>query len=244
MTAISQHDPSKRLQRLSLGMHALGLSIVLATAGLGYVLAIRPLEDQIADLDDRSVQLEGFLRDASKVRGEHQRLLAEMTAAQAGAADLQKRVPDEPFEAEFLGQLTEAASQSGLRIGDYHPGVVHAGQRCSQLQVQLSCQGTYRSICEFLDRLATLPRITQVEKLDVTAAGPDGHPVTLWLVVYFRLAGPEKIARDDRSVVPQEMVDGRWHVVDGASYIPPTTYHLPNEQIEDPPLRDGGPVHG
>ena len=111
-----------------------------------------------------------------------------MAAAEAGAADLQKRVPDEPSEAEFLAQLVQAANQTGFRINDYHPGVVRSGERCSQLQVQLSCQGTYRSICDFLDRLAALPRITQVEKLDVTAAGPDGHPVTLWLVVYFRLS--------------------------------------------------------
>ncbi len=149
MAAMFQHEPSKRLKRLGLGLHALGLSIVLATAGLGYALAIHPLENRIDEVDDHSFQLEGLLRDAPKVRGQHQRLQNEIAAARASVADLHKRVPDEPFEADFLAQLTEAANQSGLRIGDYRPGVVRGGQRCSQLQVQLSCQGTYQSVCEF-----------------------------------------------------------------------------------------------
>jgi Tfp pilus assembly protein PilO len=187
MATTPQHDPSKRLRLLGLGLHGLGLSIVLATAGLGYALVIRPLETRIEESDGRSLQLEAVLREAHKVRAEHQRLQGAMAAAEAKAADLQKRVPDEPSEAEFLAQLTQAANQTGLQISDYRPGVVRGGQRCSQLQIQLSCQGTYRSICDFLDRLAALPRITQVEKLDITAAGPDGHPVTLWVIVYFRL---------------------------------------------------------
>jgi Tfp pilus assembly protein PilO len=173
---------------LGLGLHGLGLSIVLATAGLGYALVMRPLERGIEELNGRAFQLQTCLQQAPKVRADHQRLRDAMAAAEAKAADLQTRVPDEPFEAEFLGQLAEAARQTSFQIGDYRPGVVRSGQRCSQLQIQLTCQGTYRSICNFLDRVAALPRITQVEKLDITAAGPDGHPVTLWLVVYFRLA--------------------------------------------------------
>ena len=80
-----------------------------------------------------------------------------------------------------------AAAQAGLQIRDYRPGVVATRPTHSQMEIQLSCQGTYRSLCEFLDRLAALPRLTRVEKMEITAAGPESQPTTLSLIVYFRL---------------------------------------------------------
>jgi Tfp pilus assembly protein PilO len=236
MATTSQHDPSKRLKRLGLGLHGLGLSIVLATAGLGYALVMRPLDRGIEEWDDRSFQLQACLQDAPKVRAEHQRLRGAMAAAEAKTADLQKRVPDEPSEAEFLGQLAQAAKQTNLQISDYRPGVVRGGRRCSQLQIQLSCKGTYRSICNFLDCVAALPRITQVEKLDITAAGPDGHPVTLWLVVYFRLT---KTPAEPGG--REEGEKGRRGERGNASAASPL---LPLSSSPLLPFSEGGPVHG
>jgi Tfp pilus assembly protein PilO len=172
---------------LGVGLHGLGLAIVLAAAGIGYGLVLRPLDARIDDLDGLSLKLQAALEDAPTVRAKHERLRLDMAAMEAGAAGLENRVPDEPLEAEFLSQAAQAASQSGLQIGDYRPGVVRTSRQCSQMEIQLACQGSYRSICDFLDRLAALPRLSQVEKLEIGAAGPDGYPVTLWLVVYFRL---------------------------------------------------------
>jgi len=173
---------------LGVGLHGLGLAIVLGAAGIGYALALRPLDATIHGLDGRSVELQAALENAPAVRAEHERLRRALVAMEAGGAGLEKRVPDEPLEAEFLSQAAHAASQAGLQIGDYRPGVVRTSGHCSQMEIQLSCQGPYRSICDFLDRLAALPRLSQVERLEITAAGPEGYPVTLWLLVYFRLA--------------------------------------------------------
>jgi Tfp pilus assembly protein PilO len=187
MAGMFDHDPSKKLAMLGAGLHAIGLAAVLATAGIGYALVLRPLDARIDELDGRSQQLQASLQNAHVVRAQAQRLRGAVAAMEAKSAELQKRVPDEPLEGEFLSQLTQAAGQAGLKIGDYRPGVVRTGEKCSQMAVQLSCQGPYRSICDFLDRLSALPRLTQVEKLDVSASGPDGCPVSLSLVVYFRL---------------------------------------------------------
>jgi Tfp pilus assembly protein PilO len=172
---------------LGVALHGAGLAIVLAAAAMGYALVLRPLDAMIETLDQRSLKLQAVLDDAPAARAKHDELRRALAAAEAAAASLDKRVPAEPFEAEFLSQTAQAATQAGLRIGDYRPGVVRTGPHCSQMEIQLSCQGPYRSICDFLDRLAALPRLNQVEKLEINAAGPEGYPVTLWLVVYFRL---------------------------------------------------------
>jgi len=187
MAAMFDHDPSKKLAMLGAGLHALGLAAVLAAAGIGYALVLRPLDGRIDELNDRSAGLEASLQNAHVVRAEQQRLRGVVAALEAKSAELEKRVPDEPLEGEFLSQLAQAAGQAGLKIGDYRPGVVRTSEKYSQMAVQLSCQGPYRSICDFLDRLSALPRLTQVETLDVSAGSPDGCPVSLSLVVYFRL---------------------------------------------------------
>jgi Tfp pilus assembly protein PilO len=183
-----KRGPSQKLAMLGVGLHALGLAIVLAAAGIGYALVLQPLDARIDELDGRSVELQAALDDAPNVRAKHERLRRALVAMEAGGTGLEKRVPDEPLEAEFLAQAAQAATQSGLQIGDYRPGAVRTSGHCSQMEIQISCQGPYRSICDFLDRLSAIPRLSQVEKLEISAAGPDGYPVTLWLVVYFRLA--------------------------------------------------------
>ena len=188
MAATLKHDPSKRLAVLGLGLHGLGLAVLLAGVGTAYALVVRPLDARIDALDERAAELQSLLDDAHNVGVEHQRLRRAVATSESKAADIQKRVPDEPLEADFLSQLAQAADQTGFRIGDYRPGVVRAHEEYSQMQVQLVCEAPYRSICAFLEKVAALPRLTQVEKLDITAAGAEGYPVTLWLDVYFRPA--------------------------------------------------------
>jgi len=183
-----QQGPSQKLAMLGVALHGLGLAIVLSATGIGFALVLRPLDAKIGELDGRGIELQAALENAPAVRAEHERLRRALAATEAAAAGLEKRVPDEPLEAEFLSQAAHAASQAGLQISDYRPGAVRTTRQCSLMEIQLTCQGPYRSLCDFLDRLAALPRLSQVERMEITAAGPEGNPVILWLSVYFRLA--------------------------------------------------------
>lgn len=188
MSGTSEQDLSKRLAVLGACLHALGLAILLSGSAAGYFLAIRPLEERISQCERRRAELEGLLQEADQVRQAHARLSQAVAAMEAKAALLQQRVPEEPMEAEFLSHLAQAASRVGLRVRDYRPGGVRLNEACSQIEIQLSGDGSYRSLCELLDRLAAMPRLNRVQAMQITAGTSGTCSINLSLLVYFRLA--------------------------------------------------------
>jgi Tfp pilus assembly protein PilO len=184
---MTDHDPAKKLKLLGAGLHVAGLATVLLVAGAGYALLLRPVNSRIEDCRTRSDQLEARLQSAEKCRAEHQELSRRSADLAQEASALAKRVPDEPLEAEFLSHVAAAAGQLGLKILDYRPAVASAQENCSQMEIQLSCSGPYRSLCGFLDRLGALDRLSRVTRADVTAAGPEGCAINMTLLVFFRL---------------------------------------------------------
>ena len=185
---MNERDPNQNLQILGRSLHAAGLAVALLILGLGYAFVLRPLEADRAASAARKEDLGHSLADAANVRGEHRRLSAAAAEMERKVAELSGRVPQGPSEAEFLSELSVAAAQAGLKVRDYRPGVIRAQGTCSQLEIQLSCIGSYPGLCGFLERLAALPRLSRVVQLDVAAApDPGQYPASLSLVVFFNL---------------------------------------------------------
>ena len=69
------------------------------------------------------------------------------------------------------------------------------------MQVTLKGNGSYASICRFVDRLSKLKRLSKVKDLSVSAEGDaNEYPMTATLVIYFGLRGKEA----DAAKPPQE----------------------------------------
>jgi Tfp pilus assembly protein PilO len=182
------HDPARKLKLLGNGLHAAGLATVLLIAGAGYVFLLGPIGARIDDCLARADLLDTRLQSADKLRAEHQELTHRSAALTQEASALAKRVPDETLEAEFLSHVAAAAGQLGLKILDYRPASASVQENCSQMEIQLSCSGPYRSLCGFLDRLGALDRLSRVTQAEVSTAGPEGCAINMTLVVFFRLA--------------------------------------------------------
>jgi Tfp pilus assembly protein PilO len=186
-----QHDPDRKLRILGKALHGAGLAVALAVVGLGYALAHRPMDRDADDCQSRIATLQTLLADSAKVRAEHAALRRALDETTAKTLALEKRVPRDPAEAEFLSQLSGAAEESGLVIRDYRPGVVRKRENHSCLEIQLACTGSFRAICRFLDRMASLPRLSQVTQIEMASAGEaKTYPVTMSVVVFFDLHEP------------------------------------------------------
>jgi Tfp pilus assembly protein PilO len=82
--------------------------------------------------------------------------------------------------------MNEAAQEVGLEIRNYRRGVVLVNDSHSQLEVFVSCAGSYPQICRFFHRLARLPRISTVEKTTITSdSTAEAYPVDLTLRLYY-----------------------------------------------------------
>jgi Tfp pilus assembly protein PilO len=96
------------------------------------------------------------------------------------------------MEGDFLSQVANVAAQAGVKLGHYRPGVIRVGEGHSQMEIQLSCVGPYRGLCQFLGGLAGLERLSRVVQMEVGSGTAESCPATITLVVFFRLNGPPK----------------------------------------------------
>ena len=194
------NDPTARLKMLGWLLHGAGLLTLLAGSLAAYRLVYLPLAKKEKACVARIAVLDRLLKNSREIRPEHSRLTQSLAKIRRRADTLRQRIPDRPYEAEFLEQMTQAASDAGLEIRVYRRGAVTVKNSHSQLEIYVSCAGSYPKICGFLDRLARLRRTFTIEKMSVTAdPAVETYPVDLTLVLYFGAQQDSKEKREQRN---------------------------------------------
>jgi Tfp pilus assembly protein PilO len=179
-------EPNNILRQLAFRLNITGALVAAILVLGGAWLVLGPLTRDTAEISSRLDIFHEMLRDEGHLRAEHVKLCQQLDVARRQDAALRKRIPEGPQEADFLLHVSRAATEAGLQITDYRPGVVTAGKSCSALRVEMSCEGNYRSICSLLDRLRELPRHCTVACLEIDAAAvPDKYLAKLGLELYF-----------------------------------------------------------
>ncbi len=179
-------DREHELRWLGMGCHAAGILVLVSAAGI-YHATLRSFAISQEQVNQSEIiELETQRERASGIRSEHEQLTRSLADIEERAERIRQRIPDEPSEAEFLRQITNAANSEGLEIRDYNVGLVSGSITHSQVDVRLACQGNYAAVCGFLEYLAKLPRITTVQRLQVMSnLTDDSYPVEISLWLYF-----------------------------------------------------------
>ena len=193
---MSGNDLNGDLKQFNAMLHVAGAIITVVIAVVLYLALYAPLERRHVLVVVHTASLDALLDRASGVRGEHAKLSESLAEIMKRSEALHRRVPQEPREMEFLTQVTEAANDEHFKIRGYHPGTIINKQGYSQMEVTLGGEGTYYSICGFLDRIHRLPRMSSVVKMDIRSESPTkDYPITLTLVIYFNL---KKVVADSQ----------------------------------------------
>ena len=176
-----------RLGRFGWLLHGVGFAVFASCAGLAYKVSLSPME-ATQESSERIESLRQLLREAERVQKEHADLTQTLRATERRALEIRQRIPDHPSEADFLKKITEAAEAKGLVIREYRRGVLRTEETHSQLDVEVVGEGSYRSICEFVDQVAALSRISKVKTLHINRKDNDqAYPVEITFVLYFGL---------------------------------------------------------
>ena len=193
---MSRNNLNSDLKQFDSLLHAAGAIVTIAIAVVLHFALYAPLERRHANIVEHTASLDELLNRASDVRGEHAKLSESLAEIMKRSEALHRRVPKEPREVEFLTQVTEAANDEHFKIRGYLPSTIINKQGYSQMEVTLDGEGTYYSICGFLDRIHRLPRMSSVVKMDIRPVSPTkDYPIKLTLVIYFNL---KKVVADSQ----------------------------------------------
>jgi Tfp pilus assembly protein PilO len=167
-------------------MHGAGLLCVASVVAAYGWFVIKPLVEHERLCQQRIAQLETLLAKTPKVRQENRAFHAELASLRHTVEETQRRLPTELREREFVAQVRQVAAKSGMEVSDYQMGLTTELESYSQAEVTFQCKGSYASICQFLDEIDHLARITEISNLQIESADNfHSYPIQVTFVLYF-----------------------------------------------------------
>lgn len=189
---------TRRFGRL---LHYAGVLVTVVCASIGYSFLHAPAVHAIADTAARIDEVVLSVQNAPVIRSQHKIVSEKLKEVTTRIANVQRRVPQTSDEGDFLHQLTQLAGNEKLAIKEYNPGKAEARNGYAEMQVTLKGEGSFGSICTFVDRLNKLARLSKIKELTLEAEDSrDEYPMTATLVIYFALRGSDvESAQEGRS---------------------------------------------
>lgn len=191
-------DETRRFGRL---LHYAGVLITVICASAGYSFLHAPAVHSIADVSAQIDEVMQSVQNAAVIRQQHQTVSAKLEEVTTRIASVQNRVPQDADAGEFLKQVTQLAGAEKLSINDFHPEKAESRNGYAEMQVTLKGDGSFSSICIFMERLNKLARLSKIKDLTLSSEGDMSvYPMSATLVIYFGLrASDAESAQEGRS---------------------------------------------
>lgn len=166
-------------------------TLVLGACAYQFVIAgsiTRQQSDNAAEIET----LEMLLTTEHDTGREFAGLQEELARLEASAEAARQRIPETAQESDFLAQISEAARDKGLAINNFTRGAVTVLDTHSQLQIRLTGEGDYASICGFFEKMASLSRVATVSQMSLSIpANSEIYPLDMTMTLYFGAKAPQ-----------------------------------------------------
>jgi type IV pilus assembly protein PilO len=173
-------DP--KVQKILLGaMSVVILSYVyFGTSFLPFNYPVR--RAKIKALQQEYTKLSAELEKARRMVGNLARLEAEYERLHEQWISAQELLPEEKEMPDLLRKVTTAGNKAGIQFALFEPQSAVSHEFYSEHPIKVKVRGGYHQVGIFLSRLANMPRIVNVSKLDLSSfeagkkkAGNGGH---------------------------------------------------------------------
>jgi Tfp pilus assembly protein PilO len=191
-------EETRRFGRL---LHYAGVLVTVVCASFAYSCLHAPAVHTISDTEARIDDVVQSVQNAPIIRQQHRIVSEKLKEVTTRIANVQRRVPQNSDEGDFLHQLTQLAGDEKLAIKEYSPGKAEIKNGYAELQVTLQGAGSFGSVCTFVERLNKLARLSKIKELTLSAEDNRAeYPMTATLIIYFALRGNDaESAQEGRS---------------------------------------------
>lgn len=195
-TNLENRKIERDIKRLDWLIHTVGFLVTLTCCSTALLLWEHSLADEQLLLTRRMGRASQLLANAVETRAVAESHRIELAQRELQWSELIARIPDAPQESEFLAQLSGLARETGMEIREYHPESTFATDTHVELEIALRADGSYGSLCRFLDGVEALPRLCRVTQLDVSTSDEpsESYPVNMKLRLFFT---PEQKSSSD-----------------------------------------------
>lgn len=168
-------------------LHLAGIVCTLGIAIVGWLMR-EHLRIQAVAAESLHIQELVILHAEAETRSNLATLELELKSCHLSVEQLSKKLVRGPQESRFIADLGLFADESGIEIRNFRPGrLIHRGSM-DELELQLSCEGTYEGLCRFLAAQEHSPRFSHVAGLTI-ASQPTGNTLHFDLVLQLLYQG-------------------------------------------------------
>jgi len=159
-------DP--RVQKIMLGVMTL-LIVSYVYFGTNFLPFSYPVRSaKISALEKEDAKISAELEKARKMVGNLARLEAEYQRLHEQWILAQELLPEQKEMPDLLRKVTSAGMKAGVEFALFEPAPVVPHDFYADHPVKVKVRGGYHQVGIFLSRLANLPRIVNVNKLELT----------------------------------------------------------------------------
>ncbi len=173
-------------------LYTLAIVCAVGASALAYTIIHRPLNDWRRGVIRRGDIVRAQLSDGARLRRQHAEHQQQLEALLQRVELVNRRIPEEAREGEFLSDLTRLADEHGVAIEDFRRGATSETQTHSVVSVSVKARGGHAGVCGLVDAVANLPRLAELTQIQIDAksAASDDYPVQLTYALYYGMATP------------------------------------------------------
>src|SRR5215471_11757215 len=140
-----------------------GLVVLLSV--LNFFFGIQPLQDQIATQENQQRALDRQLAEKQEIAQNLNERRREMDILEQKLAEALTELPEKKDVDELLAQLNDIGKKSGLEIARVEPGAETSATFFAKIPIKMSVSGNYHEIAMFMQEIANMRRIVNVNNI-------------------------------------------------------------------------------
>jgi type IV pilus assembly protein PilO len=154
---------------------------VIALTALNFFLLVQPTEDKIKAQVEQRRKLDNDLGEKSEIAQNLNERRREMDVLEQKLAEALTELPENKDVEELLAQLNDIGKKAGLEIARVEPGpeTVGGGDFFARIPIKMVVSGNYHEIAMFLQEMANMRRIVNVNNIKLDGATLKNEKVVL-----------------------------------------------------------------
>jgi type IV pilus assembly protein PilO len=174
--------------------------VVVALTVINFFALIQPTEADIKKQVETRRKLDIDLADKSEIAQNLNERRREMDVLEQKLAEALTELPEKKEIDELLAQLNDIGKKSGLEIARVEPGKETPGEFFARIPIKMTVSGNYHEIAMFMQEIASMRRIVNVNGIDLGKPTVKNEKVILqssFIATTFRFVEPQKAAAPD-----------------------------------------------
>jgi type IV pilus assembly protein PilO len=175
-----------------------GIAVAVALiTGLNFFFAIQPTEEEITRREAERRTLDMELAEKSEIAQNLNERRREMDVLEQKLAEALTELPERRDIEELLAQINDIGKKSGLEIARVEPDkeFVGGGEFFARIPIRMTVSGNYHEIAMFLQEMASMRRIVNVNNIKLEQPAMKNEKVMLqssFLATTFRFIEEKK----------------------------------------------------